>query len=249
MGVADLLERTRDWHVSRGPRSFAQDWVGVNGRTLSDEHLSGQHRGADLLASRLLLSDRLGKQTPEVGAAEKGRVMGSHTRQGHEADTTEAEPGRDRRRSPILPALIVSLGLVVAGYLVGGRGGQISTSGASATIPVEEPTVGHVIDLPPVNVNLADGRYLRVGVAMGVAHSDDEILDTGTEAAETEGSSAAEPTAPAADLVLETFAGKSFEELAVEPGRETARAALHEGLRTFYGDKVLQVFFTQFVMQ
>ena len=58
-----------------------------------------------------------------------------------------------------------------------------------------------------------------------------------------------EPTAPAADLVLSTFAGKTIEELSTLEGRVAARDHLHEGLKEFYGEEVLTVFFTEFVMQ
>ena len=163
-------------------------------------------------------------------------------------DVGPIPPDPDRGRGRLIPALLVSVALVVAGYFVGGRGGGPATgSEPVVTVVVEEPTVERVLDLEPVNVNLADGRYLRVGISMGIAHSEDESLDAAATGGEE--SITTEPVAPAADLVLATFAGRSFEELASAAGREKARSALRDGLQELYGDEVLTVFFTEFVMQ
>lgn len=159
------------------------------------------------------------------------------------------EPGANGAagKGRIVPVAMMSVAIAVAGYFVGG-----GASSSSSTSPVEtvvvvttEPVVERVVTLDPVNVNLADGRYLRVGIAMGIAHSEDELLEAaaGAETATTE------PAAPAADLVLSTFAGKTFEQLASAAGRDEARAAIQDGLREFYGEEVIAVFFTEFVMQ
>lgn len=150
----------------------------------------------------------------------------------------------------MMPAAMVSIALVAAGYFVGGRGGGSSATTVTSVVATveEEPEIEHIIDLDPINVNLADGHYLRIAISIGMAASEDaeEESGGGHGGGETE---TTEPTAPAADLVLSTFSGKTIEELSSLEGRIHAREALHEGLTEFYGEEVVTVFFTEFVMQ
>jgi flagellar protein FliL len=167
-------------------------------------------------------------------------------------DGTDESAGEEKKRGggKLVPAAMISLAMVAAGYFVGGRGGSTPPAVAETVVTVaEEPQVESIIDLEPVNVNLAGGHYLRVAISIGMTASHEESADA--EAAghgETE-TATTEPTAPAADLVLSTFAGKTIEELSTLEGRIAARDELHEGLKEFYGEEVLTVFFTEFVMQ
>lgn len=168
--------------------------------------------------------------------------------EGSEEESTEKSGG-----GKMMPAAMISIALVAAGYFVGGRGGgDVATTTVTSIVEVEkeEPEVHHIIDLEPVNVNLAGGHYLRVAISIGMAAAEAKE----GEAADSHGAKddktvTTEPTAPAADLVLSTFSGKTVEELSTLEGRVQAREALHEGLKEFYGEEVLTVFFTEFVMQ
>lgn len=107
-----------------------------------------------------------------------------------------------------------------------------------------------------MNVNLADGHYLRVAVSLGLV---DHLAEGEQAAAESDGSHGAAteeteqssfPTAPAADLVLSTFAGREVDQLSDPGGREAARHDLLERIHEYYGEEqVLTVYFTEFVMQ
>jgi len=169
-------------------------------------------------------------------------------------DTTS--PGADARPDPpTAPArstsrtiivAVLCLALAAAGYLIGGRMAGGGTAAATPLVTVPEPEVGEIVDLDPVNVNLADGHYLRVAVSLGL-NQHAGIEAEGHDEPDAGGEFAA---APAADLVLSTFAGRTLAELASEPGREAARGELLDGIREYYGDEqVLTVFFTEFVMQ
>lgn len=139
----------------------------------------------------------------------------------------------------LVPVIVLSLALVTAGYFVGGLGGGAAPS-AEAAVPttVPEPIVDHIVDLEAINVNLSDGHYLRVAVSLGMA------------AAEACGGAEAEfPTAPAADFVLGTFAGRSVDELSTLAGRAEARQELEKQLQEHYGEEELvTILFTEFVM-
>lgn len=164
-----------------------------------------------------------------------------------EEGTEEESSGGGGGGSKMMPAAMISIALVAAGYFVGGRGGGTAPAVAVTATTVEaEPTVGEVVDLEAVNVNLADGHYLRVAISIGMQAAEEEA------AAPAEGEGATEttePTAPAADLVLSTFSGKTIDELSTLEGRIAARDHLLEGLKEFYGEEVITVFFTEFVMQ
>lgn len=167
------------------------------------------------------------------------------------SEESEADGGKGGG-GKMMPAAMISLALVAAGYFVGGRGGGAAPAAEATVITViaPEPEVGEIINLDPININLADGHYLRVAISIGMAAPHQE---SGEAAAAGHGEAAAtettEPTAPAADLVLSTFAGKTIEELSTLEGRVAARDHLQEGLKEFYGEEVLTVFFTEFVMQ
>jgi len=151
---------------------------------------------------------------------------------------TEGEPGDSEAKGggKMMPAAMISLALLGAGYFVGGRGSS-SPPTAVAEVATTEPPVAEIIDLEPVNVNLADGHYLRVAISLGMSAGESGA------AAEGEGATGL-PTAPAADVVLATFSGKTVDELSTLEGRIAAREAIHEGLQEFYGEEIVTVFFT-----
>lgn len=170
-----------------------------------------------------------------------------------------AEPQTDSSKKPagkgrLVVIVTLCVGLAAGGYMIGGRGGAQPTV-AEAPAEEPEPEVGEIVDLESVNINLADGHYLRIAVSLGLeAHTEGE--EAGTESADhgeatTEDAGPSIAVAPASDLVLSTFAGRTMELLASAEGREAARHDLLEGLRQYYGDDapVLTVFFTEFVMQ
>lgn len=166
------------------------------------------------------------------------------------SEESEAEGGKGGG-GKMMPAAMISLALVAAGYFVGGRGGGAAPAAEATVITViaPEPEVGEIIDLDAININLADGHYLRVAISIGMAAPTEESGEAAAAHGEAATTETTEPTAPAADLVLSTFAGKTIEELSTLEGRVAARDHLQEGLKEFYGEEVLTVFFTEFVMQ
>jgi flagellar FliL protein len=133
------------------------------------------------------------------------------------ADAGEAGGGRKK----LLVALVLLLVLGGAGYWF-----LLRPSGP------EEPVPGEVMALEPIQVNLADGHYLRIGIA----------LQLSAEAHEADGSKAL-------DQVIALFSGVDQAEL-VKPGqREELKETLEEELHHSYHGDVLEVYFTEFVTQ
>lgn len=143
----------------------------------------------------------------------------------------------------VLAVVLIGVGYVLGGQM-GGSGAAVAEESAE-TAPeateegAEEVHVGIVVDLDAVNVNLADGHYLRVAISLGLSPD----IDFG------HGSVEDFPVAAASDTLLYTFSGRTLAELSSTEGREHARIELAEGLAEHYGEDVVSVYYTEFVMQ
>lgn len=122
------------------------------------------------------------------------------------------------------------LALVAAWYLLLGPG---SGSGED---PHAEPVAGEVLPLEPITMNLADGRLLKVGLALQLKEG------AGGGHGPVNGSVALDEAI--------TFLGEhTYEQLAAPAGRAKAKAELSARVSERYHSDVLEVYFTEFVMQ
>jgi flagellar FliL protein len=135
-----------------------------------------------------------------------------------EAEPTEGKGGGRRTK---LVALVAVLAVLAAGWWF-----FLRPSGPA------EPVPGEVMTLEPIQVNLADGHYLRIGIA----------LQLSAEAHEADGSKAL-------DAVIELFSGADNAELVRSGERQDYKARLEERLHEDYHGDVLEVYFTEFVTQ
>lgn len=97
----------------------------------------------------------------------------------------------------------------------------------------EAPHPGEVVKLEAIQVNLADGHYLRIGIAL---QATDEVKE------ELDGSKAL-------DATIELFSGQSQEQLARKPYRDDLKQKLEHRLEEAYEGEVMGVYFTDFVTQ
>lgn len=176
-------------------------------------------------------------------------------------NTEEAgEPKEKGGLSRMIMVGVFSLSIAAAGYFIGGGGGETPAAAVPETVVIveeapAEPVIAKIVDLDAVNVNLTDNHYLRVAISLGIAeeHHDEEKKDSGGGghgASDDEAHEPEFPTAPAADLLLTTFAEQSMAELSDAAGRAAAREHLEHKLKEYYGEEVIvTVFFTEFVMQ
>ena len=130
-------------------------------------------------------------------------------------------------------------------YMLVGRGGggrrRCATDQTADTVAVEAPAAlefSEIVDLPAININLADGHYLRVAVSLGLhAVEEEEAAEGGHGAAEVTDEPSI-PIAPAADLVVANFSGRTMASLATPEGREEAKALLTAQIVEHYGATV-----------
>jgi flagellar FliL protein len=153
----------------------------------------------------------------------------------------EAPAKEPKAKRPLLPAIVIAVALLVAAFMLKGGGGG-STPPAAAptetTLAVDaHGDPAHVLALDAITLNLADGRFLKLGLALQLA-----------EGTEIEGE-AANFGARALDETIDIMGSYTFKELSAPGARSEAKEKLSEAVAEAYEDVVTSVYFTEFVMQ
>jgi flagellar protein FliL len=127
--------------------------------------------------------------------------------------------------------LLIIVAAVV--LVLGGAGGyfMLGSSGKPAAKP--KPTPGKVIPLDAITVNLAGGHYLKIHLALQATAAAGEEVD-GSQAL---------------DLTVAQFSNLNMAELASSDGRKKAKEKLLTAVEKAYEAKVMDIYFTEFVMQ
>lgn len=145
-------------------------------------------------------------------------------------EAVDAPAPRSRR------TLLIAIVLVV--LLAGGGAAYLLTRGSGHEAPTA-PKPGAVVDLEPLTLNLADGRFLKVGLS----------LQMSADAPAAHGSEPGVNGAKARDAAIGIFGQRNYQQLLSPKGRAAALSALDTEVRKRYDGEVLQVYLTEFVMQ
>src|ERR1700712_4396003 len=148
-----------------------------------------------------------------------------------ESNSGKDASGTDGKKKKGKVKLIVPVGVLLAlagaGYKLGPGKTPAGKPGAPTTTTTENPDdpPGEVATMDAINVNLADGKYLRVGVAVelgaGIAAKDFTVTSL----------------PKVGDLVIQVFQGQTMEVLETPAGRDAAKAQLKKlALQTFKSD-------------
>jgi flagellar FliL protein len=151
---------------------------------------------------------------PKAGAA-KGAA-------GKEA---AGEPAKKSKKK-----LIIAVVLVVA--IAGGAAWFFLLRGSGSSTP-KPPEAGAILKLDSISVNLADGHFLKVGIALQA---------TKAAPAELEGSKAL-------DIAIAELSGRQMSALAKPKERERVKQELVAKVSKAYDGEVMDLYFTDFVMQ
>jgi flagellar FliL protein len=138
-----------------------------------------------------------------------------------------AAPTKSKKKLIIIVlAVLLLAGGGVGGYLVMGSGGSKHTA-------KPKPKPGKVVVLDPITVNLAGGHYLKIHLALqGTTEATDDL----------DGSHAL-------DLAVAQFSNVQMAELASTDGRTKAKDKLLKAVEDAYEGKIMDIYFTEFVMQ
>lgn len=146
-------------------------------------------------------------------------------------------------RSNLVPAIVLAVGIAAGGYFMGGS----SDPAPAAAEVVEEPEIveGPLLGLEPLTVNLADGHYLRVAVSIQLTdqYEDVEEGEHGEEAL------AHHDATRVRDTMISLFGGRGAGELASADGRDAARHELRDASSELLDGQVMEIYFTEFVIQ
>jgi flagellar FliL protein len=163
----------------------------------------------------------------------------------------EGEAAGKSGRGNIVPAVVVAVGLLGAGYFVAGRGDAPTAAAEEAPAEAgeageasEAEEEGPVVPVEPVTVNLSDGHYLKVGIALQLAVDPEGGGGHGSGEAMTEGE-----TAKALDHAIDLFGRHSMDELSDPARRAEVKEQLAAAVREAYHGHVTDLYFTSFVMQ
>ncbi|MBZ5735191.1 flagellar basal body-associated FliL family protein [Nocardioides sp. TRM66260-LWL] len=142
---------------------------------------------------------------------------------------TAAAPAAEEKKGGKKKLIII----VVALLVVAGAAYFFLLKPKPADAAKPKPVAGVVTPLDPIQINLEGGHYLRVGIALQQTDKAAEALDG----------------SKALDAAIELFSGKSIEELSKPKERVKLKKELVKELEHLYEDEVMDVYFTQFVMQ
>jgi flagellar FliL protein len=157
------------------------------------------------------------------------------------SDETKPEKGKgkddakgEKKKSPV--KLIV---LVVVG-LVGGIGvSKVMGGGSSGPVVEPPPEAGEVANIEPININLADGRFLRVAVGAQLTKKVPEKAEAWVK---VEG-------AKVNDAMIRVFSGKTIAVIQSTEGREEALKELEELVSESTEKQVMKVYLVEYVSQ
>jgi flagellar FliL protein len=160
--------------------------------------------------------------------------------QASETPAEAAAPAKAHKsRNNLIPAVVLAVGLAAAGYFFSSGKGGGTASAAPATPVATTPTTvaeGDIVKLDATTLNLADGRFLKIGIGLQ--------LKKGIKPEEYTTKSA-----KALDLAITLFGSKTYAQLADPAARSAAKDQLSADVVKAYDGEVTRVYFTEFVMQ
>jgi flagellar FliL protein len=145
------------------------------------------------------------------------------------AGADEAAPTKKKSKKKLIIVAVAVLAIAGgAAYFFLFKG---KDSAAAAPPPPEK---GVVLTIEPVSLNLADGHYLRLGLALQLT------ADAGEETPDT---------ADALDTAIALFSGHTVAEVSDPATREALKAQLLTEIGEAYEGKVMDVYLTNYVTQ
>jgi flagellar FliL protein len=127
--------------------------------------------------------------------------------------------------------LFIMVGALVVALAAGGGGYVMLAPKKAEAKPA--PVAGKVAPLEAITVNLADGHFLKLKMSLQATAEAKELPDG----------------SKAQNLAIDMFSNRTVAELSSNTERQRAKAELTEQVNKAYKEEVMDVYFTEFVMQ
>ena len=177
----------------------------------------------------------------DAAASEGPEATGDKGKKGKKGKKDKDAKGK----SNLVPALVLAAGIAAGGYFMGGGTSAATTTETTEAVAAPEP--GEVAELDALTVNLAGGRFLRVGVSF-LTTKDFEVTPGDPKKGEP-ARFKPEYENRLRDQVIAMFAGRELSDVVGAAQLEEAKAELLERANAVLGDHALEVYFTEFVTQ
>jgi flagellar FliL protein len=138
---------------------------------------------------------------------------------------TEEAP---KKKSKLMLIVIVAAVVLLGG---GGAGAYLMFAGGKKEEPKPEP--GKVVVMDAVTLNLADGHFLKLKIALQATLAAAEVPDG----------------SKAVDIAISEFSNRPVAELSSNEAREKAKEELKKKVEKAYEGEIMDIYFTEFVMQ
>jgi flagellar FliL protein len=152
--------------------------------------------------------------------------------------------GSESKKSRKKLVIVVAVLLVLLG--VGGFVGKGLLAGPATPEPDPRTVAGTVVTLAPITMNLADGRYLKLTLALQLSKAASPVAGSVDAAA---GALPALDGAKALDAAIAVLGQHTYAQLIAPGGRASAQKVLSVQVKKRYDGDVLGVYFTEFLMQ
>ncbi len=121
-------------------------------------------------------------------------------------------------------------------------GGYKMTLGKAKVDPNAAPDPGVVLKLDPITLNLAQGHYLKLTMAL-------QYTAAASAAGGEEGGGAEPDGSKALDLAIDQLSNKRIADLNTSAARNYAKEKLLTSVEEAYHHEVMDIYFTEWVMQ
>lgn len=161
------------------------------------------------------------------------------------SDTDGSEDTDSQSRRPGKKLVLIGAVLLVL-LAVGAFVGKGLLAAPAAPEPDPRTVAGDVVTLAPITMNLADGRYLKLTLALQLNKAASPVAG-GVDAAA--GKVPAMDGAKALDAAISVLGQHTYAQLIAPEGRAGAQKVLSAQVSKRYDGDVLGVYFTEFLMQ
>jgi flagellar protein FliL len=149
------------------------------------------------------------------------------------SEETVTKDKTEKKKSPMMLIMLLVVGLL------GGVGVSKVMGGSSGPAVEPPPEAGEIANIEPININLADGHFLRIGVGAQLTKKVPEKAEAWVK---VEG-------AKVRDAVIKVFSGKELTVVRSTTGREELVRELDELVSESTEKQVMKVYLAEYVSQ